>query len=142
MTFNSNAISTERPSIEMKNFLAKVSKRASTKPPSPQPPLTHPIAHAPGHLQPSYTVPAVPHPCPHEHISLLITSEGLLLRPHVAGLHPKSYVRIAWGKSAQLEEVEGNAGMDWSNGVVVYGILGILELSSGILYCTGLSCRC
>ncbi|KAF8660603.1 hypothetical protein AX16_001582 [Volvariella volvacea WC 439] len=101
-----------------------------------------------GHvLPPRLTVPPVPHPCPHDHLELLAHQDGLLMRPHIvpveSGLDdststvdPSSYVRIAWGKNGKVEEVEGKLGSDgqeieWDSSVVVYGIVGMVELFSG-----------
>ncbi|KAF8163607.1 SacI homology domain-containing protein [Crassisporium funariophilum] len=88
-------------------------------------------------LQPAYVVPAVPHPCPHAHLALLVTKEGLLIRPHFPGQNLKStgsssvsYVRVSWGKSIKIEEVENRPDeqLDWSGSTIVYGIVGVLEL--------------
>jgi len=98
--------------------------------------------HTPAHtvgLKPKYLVPPIPHPCPYDHLALLVTKEGLLIRQHIPGHDRKtgklnSYVRIAWGKPVQVEEVvdSTNAGdVDWSDSVIVYGIIGVLELFSG-----------
>lgn len=100
------------------------------------PTVTH--AHTTG-LQPKYLVPPVPHPCPHDHLALLVTKEGLLIRQHIPGHHrttesATSYVRIAWGKSVHVEEIAGvDDGVDWEESVIVYGIVGVLELFSGAL---------
>lgn len=86
-------------------------------------------------LQPKYVLPPLPHPCPHEHIALLATAQGLLLRPHfLSETRPESYVRILWGKTGAIEELPINedADQDWSESVIIYGIVGILELFSGI----------
>ena len=79
------------------------------------------------HLQPKYTVPAVPAPSPYDHIALLVTKEGLLLRPHGA-LGSSHGVKISWGKGGKVEEISVLG--EWEGSVVVYGILGILELLS------------
>ncbi|KAF9469322.1 SacI homology domain-containing protein [Collybia nuda] len=95
--------------------------------------VTH--AHRTG-LQPKYLVPPVPHPCPHDHLALLVTKDGLLIRQHIPGQNettqpPTSHIRIAWGKSVKIEEISGTDGVDWKEGVIVYGIVGVLELFSG-----------
>ncbi|KAF8077695.1 SacI homology domain-containing protein [Lyophyllum atratum] len=105
-----------------------------------------PGSSAPGHipthnvgLKPKYLVPPVPHPCPYDHLALLVTKEGLLIRQHILGHDrktekPNSYVRVAWGKSVQVEEIADGADagdIDWSESVIVYGIVGALELFSG-----------
>ncbi|KAF9477543.1 hypothetical protein BDN70DRAFT_810519 [Pholiota conissans] len=94
-------------------------------------------------LQPKYVVPAFPHPRPHTHLALLATKEGLLIRPHCPAeegggdaMAEAGGVRVAWGKEGRIEEVDGAllgelAGdADWKGSVVVYGIVGILELFS------------
>lgn len=84
-------------------------------------------------LQPKYIVPPVPHPCPHDHMSLLATKEGLLIRPFTSG--SVAHVRISWGKAVRVEEIASNSGGDaaaeWAKAVIVYGIIGFLELFSG-----------
>ena len=93
-----------------------------------------PTAHTTG-LQPKFIVPPLPHPCPLEHIAILATPNGLLLRPHLKDgtTRPESHVRIAWGKDAKVEEVAttGDDEGDWADSVVVYGIIGILNLFTG-----------
>jgi hypothetical protein len=115
----------------MKRLFYKSPKSSSSKPPAP----VHKdlIGHTPA-LQPKFVVPPVPHPRPHDHIAILPTEEGLFLRPH--GTRPDdsdSYIRIGWGKSPKFEEFRGsveNVG-SWSSAVIVYGIVGILELFTG-----------
>lgn len=92
-------------------------------------------------LQPKYSVSAVPHPYPHDHLVLVSTKEGLLIRPQVPGKHKEvvnkslPLVRIKWRKEIVVEEMnwstESHSGINWaSDGVVVYGIVGVLELYS------------
>ena len=92
-------------------------------------------------LQPKYSIPAVPHPCPHDYLLLASTKEGLLIRPQVPGKHKEvvnksiPLVRMKWRKEIVVEEINGSAeshsGINWANdGVVVYGIVGVLELYS------------
>lgn len=81
----------------------------------------------------------MPHPCPHDHLALLVTKEGLLIRPHIPGQPsvPKDttpYVRVSWGKNVKVEEItpkEDDAEIEWGDGTIVYGILGVLDLFSG-----------
>ena len=77
-------------------------------------------------------MPPTPHP-PLDHIAVLITSEGLLLRHHTLGVAPESHVKIAWGRQVVVTEQAGNGDSagNWSESVVVYGIVGILELLEG-----------
>ena len=86
-------------------------------------------------LQPKYLVPPIPHPCPYDHLALLASGSGLLIRRHVAHTTPEplTCVRVSWGKVIRVEEIgedlqAGDAG--WDGAVVVYGIVGILELFS------------
>ncbi|KAI0256643.1 SacI homology domain-containing protein [Lactifluus subvellereus] len=93
------------------------------------------VAHTPA-LQPKFVVPPVPHPRPHDYIAVLPTQEGLLLRAHTAskGESDRRYVRITWGKVPEVEEFQGaaqNTGAGWAAAVIVYGIVGILELFTG-----------
>ena len=88
-------------------------------------------------LHPQYTVPPFPHPIPYQHLGILVTSKGLLLRPHIPGSsHTESYVRMSWGLAANVELVEDTASkdleLDWSKAAVVYGVLGSLDLFTGM----------
>ena len=89
---------------------------------------------APG-LHPGFSLPPIPHPCPHDHLALLVSGDGLLIRPHVPGSpfvnsFPYSYLRISWGKSNKIEQFEKleRDNLDWTESVIVYGIAGIVEL--------------
>jgi hypothetical protein len=68
---------------------------------------------------------------------VLVTKEGLLMRPHVVGLrHPltRGVVRVGWGREGKVEEVDevkGGDEEDWRSSVIVYGIVGILQLTFG-----------
>lgn len=115
----------------MKRLFYKSPKSSSSKPPVPV--HNDLIAHTPA-LQPKFVVPPVPHPRPHDHIAILPTEEGLFLRPH--GTRPDdsdNHIRISWGKSPKFEELRGSAQNvgSWSSAVIVYGIVGILELFTG-----------
>ncbi|KAF8912099.1 SacI homology domain-containing protein [Gymnopilus junonius] len=101
---------------------------------------THPA------LQPKYVVPPVPHPCPQSHLAVLVSEEGLLIRPHIHGqdLSKTAYVRLSWDKNVKIEEIEAPLSganeqeeLNWDDGVVVYGIVGMLELFS----CTRILCK-
>ena len=124
-----------------KSPLTQASNAGGTTPSTttrPQSVLSVNVAHKTG-LQPKYVVPPVPHPCPYEHIAILATSEGLLLRPHFPDETPasKSYVKVAWGKEGRIEEIEegeDSKTLDWSDCSVVYGVLGVLNLFSGIVH--------
>ena len=98
------------------------------------PATTNPPLHHTG-LQPKDTLPPVPHPCPYEHISIVVTPEGLLLRPRRPGQeqeHVESEVKVEWGKGGKVEIISAGAvEADWEESVVVYGIVGFLELYSG-----------
>lgn len=88
-------------------------------------------------LQPKDTVPPVPHPYPHDHLELRAHSSGLLIRPHITDETQRAspyYVRIAWGKHVRIVEVSGASDIgpiNWDGSVVVYGIIGVLDLFSG-----------
>ncbi|EPQ58006.1 hypothetical protein GLOTRDRAFT_114553 [Gloeophyllum trabeum ATCC 11539] len=117
----------------MKRLFSKSSKSPPPAKPVTVPAVPNPIA-SPTHLQPKYVIPPVPHPFPYEHIAVLVTRQGLLLRPFVPGLaHPESHVQISWGAKPVVEEVPGDGegpDADWSECVVVYGIVGLMELFS------------
>ncbi|KAI0929197.1 hypothetical protein AcW1_006209 [Taiwanofungus camphoratus] len=115
----------------MKRFLSKSLK----SPPKnvPVAPVASPAVHTTC-LQPKYVLPPLPHPCPHEHIAIVATPSGLLLRPHLLDeTDPESYVRIEWGKAGKVEELPSDQGVNnanWAESVVAYGIVGILNLFS------------
>jgi len=115
-------------------------KQAPPKSKPPPPPIVPvhpgPLPNATG-LDPKYTVPLVPHPNPHRHLDILVSNRGLLLRPHIPGSnHTESYVRISWGLAGKVELVEDTSAkdpeLDWSKAAVVYGVLGSLDLFTGM----------
>ena len=114
----------------MKRFF--VGKPTSSKPPSTVP--SHDMATR---LQPSFVLPPVPHPHPYEYIAISATDDGLVMRPHLpVPSHSLSYVYIPWGKHPKVQELKrsGNgdlASIDWTSSVIVYGIVGILDLFNG-----------
>jgi hypothetical protein len=60
-----------------------------------------------------------------------------LLRPHIPGSsNAESYARIGWGLAGKIELIEDAApketGLDWSKAAVVYGVLGSLDLFTGM----------
>lgn len=107
---------------------------SSTPAPPPAAPTPVPVVHNTA-LQPKFVVPPTPHPHPYEYIAIIASSQGLLLRQHLQdGTRPGSQVRIAWGKDGKVEEIpirDGDDSADWSDSVIVYGIVGILTLFSG-----------
>ncbi|KAF9532199.1 SacI homology domain-containing protein [Crepidotus variabilis] len=127
----------------MKKFFAKASKPFTLPLTKPDGPSGGNIAsqssnsaspHTTG-LQRKDLLPPVPHPCPYDHLGLLVTKEGLLIRQHSLGppaklSEPYSYLRISWGKNSQIEEVQsaGNDSLDWTESVVAYGLVGVVEL--------------
>jgi hypothetical protein len=114
----------------MKKFLAKASK-TFVLPKSLNPGAPAFVPNSPG-LQKKYLVPPVPHPSPHTHLAILVTPEGLLIRPHVPGPQPSTtYILIPWGKTPNIQELPGDGNANWDDSVIVYGIVGILELFSG-----------
>jgi len=109
---------------------------SKSKPPPLAPVHPGPLANTTG-LEPKYTVPPVPHPNPYHCLEILVSGKGLLLRPHIPGYnHPESYVRINWGLAANVEVVEDtdteDPELDWSKAAVVYGVLGSLDLFTGM----------
>ncbi|KAF9265526.1 hypothetical protein L218DRAFT_957123 [Marasmius fiardii PR-910] len=98
--------------------------------------LTNPTAPHTIGLQPKYIVPPIPHPHPYEHLALLATSDGLLIRPYIPNSHNGkagivSHIKIGWGKAVKIEEISGDgesSSADWKDATIVYGIVGILEL--------------
>ncbi|KAJ6623464.1 SacI homology domain-containing protein [Mycena sp. CBHHK59/15] len=120
----------------MKRFFSRASK--PPVPPSPSPVPSNIIAPHTTGLQPKYVVPPIPHPCPHDHIALLVTPAGLLLRQHIPGRGlkdpgPTTHLRLLWSKTVKVEELSGDGeaeGADWTGSVVVYGLVGVLELFS------------
>ncbi|KAH9945870.1 SacI homology domain-containing protein [Epithele typhae] len=107
---------------------------AANSAPDASPAPANPAAHHVG-LQPKDILPPVPHPCPYEHISLLATPEGLLMRPRHPG-RPQSEeeeteVKIDWGKGGKVQTLASKVpGAQWDESAVVYGIVGFLELYS------------
>ncbi|KAJ3818742.1 SacI homology domain-containing protein [Lentinula raphanica] len=117
----------------MKRFFSKtkVNPTALPSPPTAQA-VTTTSAHTTG-LQRKDIIPPIPHPYPYDSIALLVTRDGLLLRPNLAESDNRtSYVRIAWGKGSDVEEMPGDTSdmYEWKEAIVVYGIVGILELFS------------
>lgn len=127
-------VQTSKPFTSFPKTLAGLTPNLSSASPGQIGP--HPVAG----LQPKYVVPPIPHPCPYDHLALVVTRDGLLIRQHVPGRdhkteRPCSYVRIAWANPVKIEEAspghepEGD-NVDWSDSVIVYGIIGVLELFS------------
>ncbi|KAI0672944.1 SacI homology domain-containing protein [Trametes maxima] len=122
----------------MKRLFSKTFKgTAPVSKPAPAagaiPATTNPPVHHTG-LQPKDTLPPVPHPCPYEYISVLATADGLLLRPRHPGQSQdvsESEVKVQWGKGGKVETTSADtAQANWDDSVVVYGIIGFLELYS------------
>ncbi|PBK97085.1 hypothetical protein ARMGADRAFT_1052868 [Armillaria gallica] len=112
----------------MKRFFSRSPNRTDTA--SAPVPAAVPTSLPHPHLQPKYVVPPVPHPAPYEHIALLATKEGLLMRPYESGVGVSSIhgAKIAWGRGGKIEEISVVG--EWEGYIVVYGIVGILELFS------------
>jgi phosphatidylinositol 4-phosphatase len=127
----------------MKNFFTKISKSPLAQKPawSGLDFISGQVPAVPA-LQPKFTVPPVPHPCPYDHIAVLVTVQGLLLRPHVPGIEQSGdYVQVAWaggredakGVVVRAAGVDGEERVaDWTESAIVYGIVGILELFSSM----------
>ncbi|KAH8106812.1 SacI homology domain-containing protein [Cristinia sonorae] len=117
---------------KVKRLFLKPFKAKPVQQPSPPVPAgVQQTAHTTG-LQPKFVVPPVPHPCPHEYLSIIASPAGLLLRPHLSGrVKPESHIRVAWGKEGLVEEIQNSGegdGLDWADAVIVHGVLGILNL--------------
>lgn len=86
-------------------------------------------------LQPSFILPPIPHPHPYEHIAIVATDDGLLMRPYLRGdLHSLPHIHVPWGKHSNVQELQRDASnppIDWKSSVVVYGIVGVMELFNG-----------
>lgn len=126
----------------MKKFLAKASRSFTL---STSPERTVETAKLPSLIEPGlhleFSLPPVPHPCPHDHLALLASEGGLLIRPHIPGspfLNSSlySYLRLSWGKSNKIEQLEKREedDLDWTESVIVYGIAGIVELFTCLLF--------
>ncbi|KAI6166942.1 SacI homology domain-containing protein [Pisolithus thermaeus] len=69
---------------------------------------------------------------PYERIAVTISDDGLLMRPHDPDPHDSpSCVRVSWNRTPKVEQLPSDTEIptaDWSASVVVYGIIGILDL--------------
>src|ERR1700731_4740156 len=112
----------------MKKFFTRLSK-------VPKPPwnVTSPSASPSPVLDAKPAAPDVPYPRPHDHIALLLTADGLLLRPHNPEVeHTDSNVLIEWNQGSQcgspisVKEVHQDKSKveDWGQSVVIYGVVG------------------
>ncbi|KAK0463920.1 inositol 5'-phosphatase [Desarmillaria tabescens] len=112
----------------MKRFFSRSPNRTDES--SVPSPAAVPTSLPHPHLQPKYVVPPVPHPAPYEHVALLATKEGLLMRPYELGAGTSSIhgAKIAWGRGGKIEEISVVG--EWEGYIVVHGIVGILELFS------------
>jgi hypothetical protein len=126
----------------MKRFFSKSSK--SQHPSAPAVSAQNHVVVPTPTPQPTSALPATSasHPRPHDHIAVLPTQDGLLLRPHVARQGESDrYIRITWGKVPEIKQFQGpvsTAGVNWTLAVMVYGIIGILDLFAGKLIHTSL----
>ena len=97
-------------------------------------PSANPVARNTG-LSPKLAVPPGTHPRPYDHIAVLPTKDGLLLRPRIEhAVVAGSCIRLGWARSPRVEELEGNGESYealWGQSVIVYGIVGILDLFTG-----------
>ncbi|KAI0797649.1 SacI homology domain-containing protein [Abortiporus biennis] len=120
---------------KMKRLFSRSPFKTPPKPSSvSQPPSVAAVSSHTTGLQPKFTVPPLPHPRPHEHLQVLATSDTLLLRPSLKDeAKVSSYVRIEWGKDgsiAEVDEEDAQVDLNWKESVVVYGIVGIINLFS------------
>ncbi|KAI6022736.1 SacI homology domain-containing protein [Pisolithus marmoratus] len=66
---------------------------------------------------------------PYERIVVTISDDGLLMRPRDSDPHDSpSCVRVSWGRIPKVEQLSNDGERDWSSSVVIYGIIGILDL--------------
>ena len=123
------------------NRLSKPPPATSPPVPASVAPVTNTLVHT-THLRPKYTVPAVPHPRPHDHIAILATPDAILLRPHCHGSdQPHPYVHVSYGKHYKVEEREDNGeghGVEWASAAVVYGIVGVIDLYTSTFMWAGM----
>jgi len=119
----------------MKRLFSKSSK--NQQPSKPAAPARNNVVVRTPATQPKSVAPTASHPRPHDHIAVLPMQDGLLLRPHIARQDESAhYVRVAWGKVPDIKQFQGpvpTAGVNWSLAVIVYGIIGILDLFAGSL---------
>lgn len=64
-------------------------------------------------------------------LTILATESGLLVRPMLPD--PAQQMKISWGKDGKVAQVKATKEdeHEWSTGVTVYGMVGILSLFSG-----------
>jgi phosphatidylinositol 4-phosphatase len=77
-------------------------------------------------------VPPIPHH-PHRELSVAVTTAGLVIKA-AAQSNPRSYARVRWGLSADVEEVAANAVSpkpNWNDAPIIFGIVGIIRLYHG-----------
>ena len=77
----------------------------------------------------------VPHHLyPHEYIAVVASEDGLIMRPYTTGPQQHgSHVRVSWGKERKVEALLGESTADWTSSVLIYGIIGVLDLFNGII---------
>src|SRR5258708_1227897 len=66
-------------------------------------------------------------------LTILATESGLLIQPVLS--EAAMHLRISWGKDGEVAQVKTTKedGYDWSTGITVYGLVGILSLFSSTL---------
>ena len=120
----------------MKRFFSKSSR--NRQPSTPAAPAQNNVVVRTSAPQPKSAAPASSHPRPHDHIAVLPTQDGLLLRPQIARQgESDDSVRISWGKVPEVKQFQGpipTVGVNWTLAVIVYGVIGILDLFAGSLY--------
>jgi len=126
----------------MKRWFSFQRDKKPEKPgPIAPPPSTSAANHSPIPTKKLATLPkerprstAPPKPLPSEiwhELTVLATESGLLVRPVLP--EAAMQVRIGWGKDGEVAQVKATKEdeHDWSTGVTVYGLVGILSLFSG-----------
>jgi hypothetical protein len=92
--------------------------------------------------RPRSTAPAEPLPSEIWHeLTILATESGLLVRPVLPDAAMQ--LRISWGKDGEVAHVKATKKdeHDWSTGVTVYGLVGVLSLFSGTVAPEAESCH-
>lgn len=89
------------------------------------------IAPFPHALHHRHVLP--PNPTPYERLQVIVSSNGLLLRPDTEAT--RTHVRIRFDKDAALEQVDGDIPEDArTNSAFVFGIVGIMKLFHSAIF--------
>jgi phosphatidylinositol 4-phosphatase len=108
----------------MKRFLSKISKMPQKLPRNPSGSVIDQVQNL------------TPHPDPYNHIALAVAADGIILKQYdPSSKETGEYVRIRWtGKPVKggvhVEVLDTQVDVNWQESIIVYGIVGILELFS------------